>query len=142
MKSRHFRSRAIGLVFPLLLAIFIFTSCGEGDVGPQGAPGPKGDAGAANVITSDWVGYDLKSGIFAGVYYANITAPEITQDVLDKGVIRMYIKSGTIIYDVPNPFFLGFYARYSVGAIEIFSPTDWDTASGYTVRYVIIPPPE
>lgn len=149
MKSKHFKSQAMVQIIPLLLAIFIFTSCGEGDVGPagpagpQGAPGPKGDNGdAANVITSGWLEYDLKSGIYASLYYAKITVPEITQEILDKGVIRVYVKTATTIYDIPNPSFEGFYARYSVGTLEIFSPTEWDTYSGYSVRYVLIPPSE
>lgn len=111
----------------------------RGATGPAGAQGPRGPAGTANVIYSQWLSVDLKSGIYAGVYYAKINAPKLTQSILDKGIAKVYVRSGSKVYEIPNPFFNGFYFSLSVGYLEFFSPADWDSASGYTFRYVLVP---
>lgn len=111
----------------------------KGDKGDRGDRGPKGATGTANVIYSDWLSVDLKSGIYYGLYYAKINAPKLTRSILDKGVMKVYVSAGNSVYEIPNSGFDGLYLKFSVGYIEIFSPTDWDTYSGYKYRYVLIP---
>lgn len=143
------------LVFILLAMVLLLSACTK--EGPQGPPGPQGEQGArgetgakgdrgskgatgtANVIYSNWLSVDLKSGIYYGVYYARIDASKITRSILDKGVMKVYISAGNKVYEIPNSTFEGLYPVFSVGYMEIFSPADWDTFSGYKFRYVLIP---
>lgn len=143
------------LVYVLFAVAFLFAACSKegpqgpkgdkGATGPRGATGAKGDrgpkgaTGTANIIYSSWLSVDLKSGIYAGLYYAKISAPKITQSILDKGVMKVYVSSGNEVYEIPNSFFDGLYPVFSVGYLELFSPADWDTFSGYKFRYVLIP---
>lgn len=97
----------------------IFTSC-EGPEGPQGPAGAKGDTGAqgtagqtgaagatgtANVIYSEWLdfptGNHSSSTNFERVYV--ISAPKITQAIVDGGLVYTYVKEtggwvGTLPY--------------------------------------------
>ncbi len=120
-----------------LIVILAFTSCKkEGPVGPSGPAGTQGQAGtdgvdgSVDIVYSDWLALDLLSGIYAEVWNAKIEDERITQDILDKGVIKMYVSANTYVYEIPNALFGDLYTRYSVGKIEIFSPTDWDASSG------------
>src|SRR5579872_5538576 len=78
----------------LLLAIafmmLVASSCGK-----NGAPGPAGATGTANVIYSDWStpSHYTKDTVF-GTYhfYADIPAIKITQAVLDNGTVLVYGK--------------------------------------------------
>jgi hypothetical protein len=149
MKSRYLDPLAMDLILPLLLTTFLITSCGEGEVGPTGQPGPqgatgakgdKGDPGAANVITSEWLEYTFEYDISAFRYEVIIPAPELTQEILDKGVIKMYLNKSNIIYDIPSLPWEGLHMAYKVGNIYLYSQKDWDTGTGnFTVRYVLIP---
>lgn len=136
----------------LLLPTMLIISCSkEGPAGPQGdagvqglqgsagQQGPPGPAGTANVIYSDWLTYDLKAGVYSGLYYARILAPKLTQAILDKGDIKLYISSYGQVWPLPFTLMPNFYFQYSLGIIDLFSPTDWDTYSGYKIRYVFIP---
>ena len=150
------RIRTNPVSFFILIAVLAFTSCKkEGPAGPSGPAGPAGTAGAqgtagtdgaegsVDIVYSDWIDIDLLSGIYASFYYGKIEDERITQDILDKGVIKMYVSSiGNFVYDIPHPTFVGLYMRYSPGKIEIFSPTDWDAFSGYRYRFVLIPAAE
>ena len=104
------------LVSLLAIAIF-FTQCQKGDVGPAGpagaagptgptgpagAPGPKGDTGTANVIYSPWLDVTyaadtihIGSVIDTLWWLANITATKLTQTILDRGEIKVYMNWGT-----------------------------------------------
>jgi hypothetical protein len=121
-------------LFSLLLVSVI--ACKKGETGPAGIQGP---VGSANVIYSDWLSLDLKAGVYAGVYYNKITTSKVTQAVVDQGDVRMYFKSFTGILPVPSAMLPGLYYSFSLGAIEVFSPTKWDISSGYKYRYIIIP---
>lgn len=91
----------------LLLVSLVLTSCSPED-GADGAQGPQGVAGAdgadgadgvdgnANVLSSDWftpLDYTLSTG-FGGINLLDHdeAAPEITQAILDTGVILVYGK--------------------------------------------------
>ena len=83
-----------------LLVAFSFSCSSEdgadGAVGPAGADGIDGTDGNANVISSGWVEYDTAvwgaiSNEF-GIDFRNypIIASEITQDIVDEGVVLVY----------------------------------------------------
>lgn len=100
----------------------LFLSCSaedgqDGAIGPQGEQGPtgpqgeQGETGAANVMYSDWItvpgsAWNPSSGISTRIRTATISAPEITQEYLDTGVILVYGKK--IIWETIMPnFYLG-----------------------------------
>lgn len=108
---------SLTLLVSLLVIAFIFTQCKKGDVGPAGpagaagaagaagpagAPGPKGDTGTANVIYSPWLDVTYAadtvhngSVIDTLWWLANITANKLTQAILDRGEIKVYMNWGT-----------------------------------------------
>lgn len=99
--------------YVLLALVIAFTfSCSEdGAVGPQGTSGQNGTDGTdgtngtdgtdgqdgnANVISSDWFtpsSYTLSTG-FGGIKLLDHdqAAPEITQEIIDNGVVLVYGK--------------------------------------------------
>src|ERR1700720_2689117 len=87
-----------------LFTLLLFSSCKKGDTGPAGATGaagaagsagPTGATGSANVIYSAWFTPDtyVKDTVFNlyGFYYNKATT-DITQAVLDSGVVLTYGK--------------------------------------------------
>ena len=82
-------------VVMLFLFASIFFSCKKGDAGPQGAAGPTGPTGVANVKYSDWFKPDTYTSatVFSMTLFScDKAAPEITQQVLDSGVVLTYAK--------------------------------------------------
>lgn len=133
--------------FPLLLAcsfLLIFSNCKKGDPGPAGATGPAGPTGAigpigtANIIYSPWANLTFTGS--GTSWSALITAPGVTQDIMDKGVVKTYFKFGTGVYEGNYTNLTGgstsaIYQFLSVGAINLRSTF----AANYPWRYVIIP---
>jgi hypothetical protein len=73
----------------VLAGIVFFTACKKGEVGPQGAPG------TANVKYSDWFQPDAYTAttIFGIKHFTyDKTAPDITQQVLDSGMVVVFGK--------------------------------------------------
>ena len=145
MLSLPFR---ITTLFYLIVFTVLLTSCKkEGPVGPAGPAGPQGETGptgdrGATLISSGWLDVDLVSGIYSGVYYGKIEDERITQDIVDKGVIKVYVLAfGEKAYELPNTLFGSFYFSFSAGQIELFSPTQWDSPD-YKYRFVLIPADE
>ncbi|MBO9201220.1 MULTISPECIES: hypothetical protein [Niastella] len=114
-------------------------SCKKGDTGP------KGDTGVANSVYSAWktVTYQaavIQPGDTVGV--ATLKAPEITKDVLDKGMIHVYANLGTAaapdIVQIPyQDFYLtGIYVNvdYEVGNINFVS----NILANGLYRYIIV----
>lgn len=112
----------------------------RGETGAIGAQGPKGDPGTANVYYSDWITLNVTG--FSGNYEATVITPKITQEILDKGVVLMFVKNSGNIYPVPYAYATSvstlvstILPRIIVGKIivylsyNIFNP----------FRYVIIP---
>ncbi|MCK9612504.1 MAG: hypothetical protein PHR81_03205 [Bacteroidales bacterium] len=87
-------------LFALLLVLLTVASSCKKEEGPAGPQGPEGPAGTANVIYSDWIGFQATSWSETAItefgktmrhYYD--TVPEITQNIVDKGLVMVYIKS-------------------------------------------------
>ncbi len=134
----------------LVAILFVFAwSCKQGDVGPKGDTGATGAAGAAgatgpagatgatgtaNVIYSDWANVTFTGS--GTSWSGKITAPKITQDILDKGVVLTYFKFGTQVYsgEYQNGT-AGIYVFTTLGTINLQSTF----AANYPWRYVIIP---
>ncbi len=88
-------------VFFALMLVFV-TSCSK-----DGEQGPAGADGNANVISSGWVPYDSANWSSStsefGITYRNypVTVSEITQDVVDNGVVLVYTRFFTDTYVLP-----------------------------------------
>lgn len=139
------------LSLTILAILFMFiVSCKteKGEVGPAGptgatgAPGATGATGAtgtANVIYSNWITTSF-SGT-PGLYLGNITAPKITQDVLDKADIRVYWSESGRVVSLPYAQVIGgttytIHQRFYVGKIELVASY---LLANQQFRYVIIP---
>ena len=129
------------LAVTLFLSAITFQSCQpqDGEVGPQGeqgatgAQGPAGPAGTANVQYSPWVTVTFTGSPNTG----NLTAAAITQDILDKGDVRVYTKAGNSVVSLPYANAgATIHGRYYVGKIEFIASYSF---SSLPIRYVIIP---
>lgn len=123
----------------------------QGDVGPQGPQGPEG---TANVIYSEWITLsDLEAPsdtTFLSRTYNKweIPAPEITQEIIDQGVILVYFSLTGAILPLPttfggaNPIYITF-APFQPGILSILAQNLDNTVSGLNssiqFRYIIIP---
>ena len=126
-------------------SVLAFTNCKKGDpgatgpagpAGPTGATGATGATGVANVIYSPWANVTFTGS--GTSWSAQITAPGVTQDIMDKGVVKTYFKFGTAVYEgnysnIPTG--ASIYQYLTVGAINLRATF----AANYPWRYVIIP---
>jgi hypothetical protein len=123
------------------IAFVSIVSCKKGDTGPAG---PAGAAGPDSVIHSTWIPLSMTLQVDANndsSYTQSITALNITQEIIDSGVVLSYIENlfvndGSIV-DVSD--YGGGYldVTYNVGVINITSY--FGDLSGAYYRYVIIP---
>ena len=152
----------------LVLITFIFTQCQKGDVGPAGpagptgpagatgSTGPKGDTGTANVIYSAWldVTYSPETDTNGDTldFVAHITANKLTQAILDRGEMKVYMNWGTQatpdVAPLPilDPFFTGVIINpeFLLQKIDLYSnfnaSTFTDAGLKYLqYRYILIP---
>lgn len=149
------------LLLLLTASVFCLTACRsgrDGDPGPQGpkgdagaagatgpkgdtgATGPKGDPGTANVIYSSW--FDVTFAASGTLYTASLPAPPLTQDILDKGDIRVYWRENGRVITLPyteaiNGTLYTVHPRFFVGRIDLRASYPIPTAQ--PMRYVIIP---
>ncbi len=118
-----------------------------GAVGPQGTPGaggptgPKGDPGTANVTYSPWA--DVTFTGSGTLYTASVTAPGITQAVLNTAAIHVYwrVTSGYYVQlpysEVVSTTTYTLLHRLFVGRIDLRA--SYALSTGQKIRYVIIP---
>jgi hypothetical protein len=162
---------SLTLLASLVLITFIFTQCQKGDVGPAGpagpaggagpagSTGPKGDTGTANVIYSPWLDVtyryliDTNGTVYDTLgFVANIPASKLTQSILDKGEMKVYMNWGTQttpdVAPLPilDPFFTGLIINpeFLLQRIDLFSnfnaTTYTDAGLKYLqYRYILIP---
>lgn len=131
----------------------------QGPKGDEGDQGEKGDPGTANVLYSDWISFDVsvwekitEFGKETQVY--KISEDTVTQEILDRGLVLVYIRFGGAPAPRPLPF-IGYitsttndqylWYRLSIGTISIIfynlndknDPGKFGSSNAY--RYVIIP---
>jgi hypothetical protein len=85
-----------GLALTLGLTL---TSCQKGETGPAGPAGTNGTNGNANVVSSS-----ITTSAWSYVspsWEMTFTYPAITQNILDKGAVLVYVQSGTNYYQLP-----------------------------------------
>ncbi len=122
--------------FSVLIAgmALMFLACSKGDTGPAG---PQGPAGPDSVIHSAWISLKTVYSTTDSVWEQTITAPAITQKILDSGIIITYVSfkdnTNTTNVFVATPYFLS--EVFTPG--EIFLATSVDF-TGINYRYVII----
>lgn len=159
------------VVLAISTALMIASGCEgpEGPTGPQGEPGPQGTAGSqgpqgeqgppgedgnANVIYSEWVALsELEAAsdttVLGRTYRKfDIPAPELTQDIIDRGTILVYFKLSDAVFPLPstfggaNPIYVTF-SPFQPGVLSILSQNLDNTASGLNlgseIRYILIP---
>lgn len=144
--------------------IAIISSCAEdgapGDIGPpgpagsqgeQGEQGPQGDQGepgTANVTYSDW--FTITQSDWSGIGSIKITeaidAPEVTEEIIDKGVVLVYHQFNNQTRQLPysyspNGLHLVYLFVASSITIEGFhlNATTISNISPLKFRYVVIP---
>lgn len=85
----------------ILFLCLVFNSCKKNVAGPQGDKGTPGGKGNLNQFERTFTIYP-NSWTFNGGWYENqIYFPEITNDVMLKGGIKVYMKIGTQWWSLP-----------------------------------------
>jgi hypothetical protein len=162
------RNSPLCLLTSLSLAIvLLIASCQKGDTGPagqtgaagsQGPQGPKGDTGTANVIYSNWLNINYSpdtlnnGGIIDTIgYFAYITAPKLTGNIISSGEMKVYLNLGTTTTPdvIPLPYTdpysgLNISVSYRIDTIALYANANVSTLtqSGSTYlqyRYLLIP---
>lgn len=127
------------------LMVLMFGACKKPKDGAPGAQGPQGNAnvtyGIFNVPASSW-------GYTSPTYYATLLEPTITQDILDKGAILVYMGSTSQWVQLPVTFYpSSTYSElikpiFTLGQVEV-DITDSDltqpaTPTAKTFKVVVI----
>ena len=148
---------ALGATFTTA-ALLLLTTLGscvkgdKGDTGDTGIAGTNGTNGNANVSASsvtlsqsDW-SYDATNWD----YYADLTYPKITQDVVDNGTVEVFLGdgAGTSWQSVPTTTYYSSTASYSfdykyyLGGLTLFinlsSNVTFTTIANYQFKIVAI----
>lgn len=138
----------INLMMSILLTSLILISCAkDGATGPQGPAGSNGTNGNANVISKAAQTVSFVYSSTLNTYDAILSCPEITQDVVDKGVVLCYERVA------PNQWMPWNYSSTFVGhtyyifnfrlgeiVLQYFNANTTTTNEGdKTMRFVIIP---
>ena len=140
-----------------LFTILLFNGCKkEGPIGPagpqgsQGIPGETGATGAtgaqgnANVVSGT---VTITNWIFSSPsYYADISYPAITQEIVDKGAVLVYVSNGGGGYSqlpvtvYPNTTYSkSFECVHALGALRIYvTDSDHITVNPGTQTFKIV----
>lgn len=137
----------ISALVVIIAAVLTWYGCGkEGPAGRDGLDGLDGRDGNANVIYSPWYTPNAWNGQ-TGDWYFDISNSEISQDVVEAGVILAYVSLPGDLYPAavrPLP-------AYAIGANWDFLIPDYGQieftsdaltrpgTTGYYFRFVIIP---
>ena len=134
------KNKIIAVTAILLIAI-TFTNCKKGDTGPAGKDGVNGNANVVgtNIVTvNSWTAS-------SNSWSASMTASGITQNIVDKGVVSVFVQYGNEWWSLPdlngkNSTQYG----YGVGTVSLLNAnSDGSTApnpGATTFRIVIISP--
>jgi len=142
--------------FKALFSIFLLSistiSC-SGDDGAAGTNGLDGAPGSANVIYSAWITAPTAAAeTIDGTYglSTTINAPELSNDILSKGTILVYMSFGSGVYTLPYTSTAGTFintisAVSSLQKIKLFrfkhanDGTTVGLPTSLTWRYILIP---
>lgn len=114
-------------------AVLFLGACSK--TGPAGPQGAQGNSGIDNIIHSDWSSLTFAG---SGPYSAIWDVPAITQQVLDKGTVMVFFKSGSFVVPLPATFASTYiYLVLDPGHIRIGSNVNLGI---YQFRYLIIVP--
>lgn len=126
MKNSNIRT----LLFAIPIIILSFSSCKKDVAGPKGDPGTNGGNGnlkkserTFTVQASSWVNN-------LGFYSTNVYFPEITNDVISKGEVEVYMQTGTQWWNLP----------YLVGDIVMHQSIEFETLHLEYSRIHGVPP--
>ena len=125
------------------------SSCKKGDTGPAGPVGSNGTNGVANIQTTT-VTSNNNSWVFDSVgnsYDATITYTAITQAVVDRGTVQVFLGSGNGTEWLALPFSYGiaqYLFSYSLGKVDITATLSNNAIpnnpGGQQFKVVVIPP--
>ncbi|MBN1158045.1 MAG: collagen-like protein [Bacteroidales bacterium] len=152
--------KIVFLLFVPVMALIFTVGCEgpEGDEGPegpqgiqgiQGEQGPQGDPGTANVMYSEWmtIDGDWRDSTFFGVTWnvKHMNAPDLTQDIIDYGVVLCYTKYQNHVLQLPYRS-ANYIIEFQLDLYKIIIMNSRADFSGGTIlspefyfRYVIIP---
>jgi hypothetical protein len=131
--------RLLSLLF--LVSAFALTSCSKS----TGPAGPVGPAGPDSVSYSAWTQLNMTSTVGTNnntFFVQNISAPSITQSVLDKSVILSYLSfkdqaGGTNVFNASE--ITNMEITFAVGTIQLLSDSNYSFANtGWSYRYVTV----
>ncbi len=119
------KTTVIKTVSMCLLMGMTLTNCKKGDTGPQGPAGTAGTNGNANVKSQTSTNLTWTFNNATKAFETNISVAAITQDIVDKGAVFVYMQDGSIssqlpsssMYDALTVLFFDF--EYSVGNVKI-----------------------
>lgn len=127
----------------------------EGPQGPTGPTGPQGPTGTANVIFSAWTTVANMTAITdtiidgSNLKITHFTAPELTSQILDEGVVLVYLRFSSGTWNLPytsdaggKPNTIDFIAKPGDIILSRFSFDDSGSVSfslALQFRYVLIP---
>lgn len=134
------------LAFALLLSA---SACKKAEQGPKGDTGPAGTNGVANIqsttITTTNGSWNLDT--FENAYNATLTVTGITQNVLDKGAVMVYIGNGAGTEWDAMPFsYQGVEFNYGIKVGQALISVTLDSGNapnnpgGQQFKVVVIPP--
>ena len=137
-----------------LVMVFAFSCAEDGAVGPQGPAGQNGadgqdgtngidgQDGNANVLASDWFkpsSYTLSTG-FGGINLLDHdeAATEITQDIIDTGVVLVYgkLQYNTIIWPLNQVALMPITLTYNVSPADIDTWTAILSVGNIKIRFI------
>ncbi len=137
MKKTIFKTAVV------LLTAIMTISCSKdgatGATGPAGANGTNGTNGNANVIgtadftevPTDWITDP------SNTKYVNLTLNSITQNIVDKGIVMVYKKSGSNYYALPRSL-NGIEYNFNFGLNFIQILLSYSDSSSFTINSNII----
>jgi len=118
------------LLFAIPFLLLSLVACKKDVAGPKGDPGKDGGKGnlkkserTFTVQSASWVNN-------SGFYSSNVYFPEITNDVISKGEVEVYMKVGTQWWSLP----------YLVGDIVMHQSIEFETLHLEYSRIHGVPP--
>lgn len=87
----------------MALLIMVISSCKKEVVGPQGEQGIQGEQGNANVIGTNEFTLNSSHWTQSGdQWYSGATTTAITQDIVNSGLVQVFIKYGSEWWALPD----------------------------------------